>query len=706
MKKSIARSLVFFCIPALVPRFRTILLLILVLAVAQVHIGYSAYGGVGTFTKITTLADLSDGYYVIANSTDNQAMNYTNTGYFLISPISPSANSLVNPHPSIVWLISSDAGKKTIYNEVGAKHAAYWGSGNNAYGVDVVTNDSARWVFGYATAFYVTNGLTVTRVLQYNASSPRFACYTSAQVKLSLFKMATVSGGPSIVITNGGATVSVNSYTLCGTNDGVVGTLLFSNTTTGVEYTQAAPGAPYGWSQTLSSLALGANSVQVIGTNTAGTRGVAYTTITYAPPLPAAASNIVAVTTPAASVATMIGTPVSIVTESWSNHAAQIGYGATTSGNGWLWFGVPAYAGGVGYTGSVSFTMPIGTNYIGARWIGGAITNYGWSSAGQINAISLASTLYVWVTNTPPMLLTTPWDFTNGSLNGVSCGAGMVTNFTTSGGTLVDEGFNNGTTPPSGWTFTGIDSTYTSAGNYGRQSPSIGMNSSNERVETPTFTNPTGVTFWIKGQSTDASSSLLVESYNGFSWSTVATISPLPTTASATTNGYSLDSTVQRLRFTYTKSVGNLAFDDVIVTGQGASSDILAINGFSHSATADADSNVTFTINTSSYQLPGFYCAVRRDSTGPRLIDLDFYNGTFWETATATYELSAAGVWYTIGRTFADVGAAGTAFRLVGYGATGSQLQIKDAVVTAPVPEPMLLGVAGMALLACFRRNK
>ena len=164
-----------------------------------------------------------------------------------------------------------------------------------------------------------------------------------------------------------------------------------------------------------------------------------------------------------------------------------------------------------------------------------------------------------------------------------------------------------------------------------------------------------------------------------------------------------------RIRSISGGSGARVNIDNIVLTDNSGSgfSGILAVNGFSHDATRiDVDSNVTFTINTSSYQLPGFYCAVLRDSTGPRLIDLDFYNGTFWETATATYELSGAGVWYTIGRSFADVGAAGTAFRLVGYGATGSQLQIKDAVVTAPVPEPMLLGVAGIALLACLRLKR
>lgn len=135
---------------------------------------------------------------------------------------------------------------------------------------------------------------------------------------------------------------------------------------------------------------------------------------------------------------------------------------------------------------------------------------------------------------------------------------GMPTN-------LIDEHFDAGTTPPAGWTFTGIASTYTSVSSYGRRSPSLKLDDSGDVVETVSFANGTNLSFWIKGQGTDASSALLVQGLSGASWGTIANLAPLPVTG--TTNVLPLGASITKLRFTYTKSAGNLAFDDVIVNG-------------------------------------------------------------------------------------------------------------------------------------------
>jgi hypothetical protein len=132
---------------------------------------------------------------------------------------------------------------------------------------------------------------------------------------------------------------------------------------------------------------------------------------------------------------------------------------------------------------------------------------------------------------------------------------------------VLTEGFNGGVTAPSGWTFTNIatGSTYTSAGNFGLSSPSLKLDATGDRIQTPSMAGAKSVTFWIKGQGTDATSALLVEeSSDGVTWLTVANIASLPTTA--TTKSYNLATAPTILRFTYTKSAGNLAFDDVCVS--------------------------------------------------------------------------------------------------------------------------------------------
>ncbi len=147
-------------------------------------------------------------------------------------------------------------------------------------------------------------------------------------------------------------------------------------------------------------------------------------------------------------------------------------------------------------------------------------------------------------------------------------------NVYTKSGTKFSEGFDNvgstGTPVPTDWTFTNIGATYTSTGYYNTGSPSLKFDNTGDIVETPTYSTPaTSISFWIRGASTDATSSLLVEgSTDGSTWSTIENINPLPT--SGTLKTYNSESTpalaanIVKFRFTYTKSAGNLAFDDFV----------------------------------------------------------------------------------------------------------------------------------------------
>ena len=139
----------------------------------------------------------------------------------------------------------------------------------------------------------------------------------------------------------------------------------------------------------------------------------------------------------------------------------------------------------------------------------------------------------------------------------------------TAGNVLIDEGFAGGATPPAGWTFTGIAGTYSSAGNFGREAPSLKFDTTADQIVTPAMVNPTTVTYWTKGQGIDPSSYLLVESTsNDTTWVIVASNSAIGNTAR--TNRATVSTSATRIRFTYGKTAGNLAFDDVIIYGQPA----------------------------------------------------------------------------------------------------------------------------------------
>jgi len=134
---------------------------------------------------------------------------------------------------------------------------------------------------------------------------------------------------------------------------------------------------------------------------------------------------------------------------------------------------------------------------------------------------------------------------------------------------LVDEGFDdfeNGTRP-TGWTFTDCNAdsdTYTAAGDYGHLLPSIKLDATGDSIETEEFANGDWVQFWVKGMGTDVTSHLLVEEYYSGSWSEVTDIHSLPT-VETTIGNLAMLTTTTRLRFTYKKVDGELAFDDVLV---------------------------------------------------------------------------------------------------------------------------------------------
>lgn len=157
-----------------------------------VNVGWGQYNGVGTFNKITSLTDLTDGYYVIVNSGDGFAMNNTNAGkFFTNTAITATSGVLTNPVAAIVWKIENNGLGRTIYNEGSQKYVSYTGGSNECYAVSTATTDNQKWKITYSSSTFMFQNLAVTtRSLKYNSAFPRFACYTSTQQDLLLYKLA------------------------------------------------------------------------------------------------------------------------------------------------------------------------------------------------------------------------------------------------------------------------------------------------------------------------------------------------------------------------------------------------------------------------------------------------------------------------------------------------------------------------------------
>ncbi|MCR8912725.1 Ig-like domain-containing protein [Barnesiella sp. ET7] len=162
--------------------FRTAILLVTLLC------GMNA-GWADTYTKISTLDELTDGKYVIAYGT-TCAMNNTNAGkYFNPTDITPVDGSILNPDASIVWEIKTTETGSTISNGdifvycSGEKNvpAKAWADGDNKF----------YWTFTESDGEFIAKsvGSSTALYLKYNPSSPRFTTYKSGQQDLTLYKL-------------------------------------------------------------------------------------------------------------------------------------------------------------------------------------------------------------------------------------------------------------------------------------------------------------------------------------------------------------------------------------------------------------------------------------------------------------------------------------------------------------------------------------
>jgi hypothetical protein len=118
-------------------------------------------------------------------------------------------------------------------------------------------------------------------------------------------------------------------------------------------------------------------------------------------------------------------------------------------------------------------------------------------------------------------------------------------------------------TVPAGWIFSynGNYTTTASSGTSGPNSYKFGVN--NAKITSPMFTLADSLSFWVKGNSTDTISKFYVlESPDNIIWDTIAKLRPLPTNATGQTYGYAVAPTSHYIGFAYSKSAGNVAFDD------------------------------------------------------------------------------------------------------------------------------------------------
>ena len=132
-------------------------------------------------TKATTIA-VGDVVYFVCESKGYEMSSFNGTSYAYGEAYSGSIKG------TYAWTVvaGSSAGTYAFKDENGNYLA--WSSGNSLKTVTSL-NASSSWNVSFENGdAIITNANDSTRKLQWNASSPRFACYTSTQTAIQLYK--------------------------------------------------------------------------------------------------------------------------------------------------------------------------------------------------------------------------------------------------------------------------------------------------------------------------------------------------------------------------------------------------------------------------------------------------------------------------------------------------------------------------------------
>ena len=142
-----------------------------------------------TYVKVTSADQLEAGKkYILVNESKSKAMGAIGTfGAAVDVTVSDGVVDIDNTTTTVIELTLGGAtGAWTFDSGNGAY--LYWTSGNTLNTNEDATNTGAQWTATTENNAVVLNNVaTPERKLQYNASNPRFACYTSSQQPAVLY---------------------------------------------------------------------------------------------------------------------------------------------------------------------------------------------------------------------------------------------------------------------------------------------------------------------------------------------------------------------------------------------------------------------------------------------------------------------------------------------------------------------------------------
>ncbi len=142
--------------------------------------------------------------YIIVCESKNTAMAEQGTdirNYVTLTTTNGAVTTEVNKNgkPYEFTLGVPSAGKYTFYDTTGKVYLAHTKNENKLHTATSATATGAQWTITFSGDSegnaVITNTRNTGYTIQYNSNSPRFACYTSSQNPVQLYKRQPVSTG-------------------------------------------------------------------------------------------------------------------------------------------------------------------------------------------------------------------------------------------------------------------------------------------------------------------------------------------------------------------------------------------------------------------------------------------------------------------------------------------------------------------------------
>lgn len=149
-----------------------------------------------TYVKITSATDLTRGesYILVAESAKMafSGISTTSTPYGLGASVEISSGKIETDAADPLILEGSESGGWTLRSESANQYLS-WGSGNSLK----FDGTEYKWGITFTNGnVFIASKATEERKIRWNASSPRFACYTTAQTDIQLYKKQVVETSP------------------------------------------------------------------------------------------------------------------------------------------------------------------------------------------------------------------------------------------------------------------------------------------------------------------------------------------------------------------------------------------------------------------------------------------------------------------------------------------------------------------------------